>query len=82
MANRRQVDIEALIREETPVTEAIRLGSLEAMKQYVRAGESMISWRDGKIVRIPPEELMKILEKEGIKINSPLFGAPADNDRA
>jgi hypothetical protein len=62
MSNSRKVHIEALIEEETPVTEAIRLGSIEAMKQYIRAGESMVSWQDGKIVMIPPEKLTEMLE--------------------
>lgn len=67
MSNSRQVDIEALIKEETPVTEAIRRGSIEAMKQYVRAGESMVSWQDGKVVMIPPEKLAEMLEDAGVK---------------
>lgn len=62
MSNSRQIDIEALIKEETPVTEAIRLGSIEAIKQYIHAGESMVSWQDGKVVMIPPEKLMEMLE--------------------
>ena len=58
----RKVDIEALIEEEAPVTEAIRRGSIEAMKQYIRAGESMVSWQDGKVIMIPPEKLVEMLE--------------------
>lgn len=61
MSDERKVDIEALIEEETPITEAIRRGSVEAMKQYIRAGESMVSWKDGKIVMLPPEKLMEML---------------------
>lgn len=67
MSNSMQVNIEALIEEETPVTEAIRRGSIEAMKQYIRAGESMVSWQDGKVVMIPPEKLAGMLEVSGIK---------------
>lgn len=67
MDNDRQVDIDALIEEETPVTEAIRRGSIEAMKLYIRAGESMVSWQDGKIVMIPPEKLAEMLEDAGVK---------------
>lgn len=67
MSNSRQVDIEALIEEETPVTEAIRLGGIEAMKQYIRAGEPMVSWQDGKVVMIPPEKLAEMLEDARLK---------------
>lgn len=67
MSDSRQVDIEALIEEETPVTEAIRRGSIEAMKQYIRAGESMVSWQDGKVVMIPPEKLAEMLEDAEVK---------------
>ena len=67
MSDSRQVDIESLIKEETPVTEAIRCGSVEAMKQYIRAGESMVSWQDGKVVMIPPEKLAEMLEDAGLK---------------
>ncbi len=62
MSTGKQVDIEALIKEEAPVTEAIRLGCIEAMKQYIRAGEPMVSWQDGKVVMIPPEKLAEMLE--------------------
>lgn len=59
---KREVDIEALFRSDA-VGAAIRRGALEAMRQHIRAGESMVSWEDGKVVHIPPEELKKILAK-------------------
>lgn len=46
------------------ITKAIHKGTLEAMKQYIQAGQSMVSWKDGKVVMVPPEELKKILEAE------------------
>ena len=61
LANKASVDIEALISDDSQVMEAIRKGSREAMKQYIRADESMVSWKDGKIVMIPPEELKRML---------------------
>jgi hypothetical protein len=67
MDSRKKPDIEALIREVTPVTEAIRRGSLAAMKRHIQAGVPMVAFRDGKIVDIPPEELAEMLasaEKE------------------
>lgn len=57
-------NIGALLEQGEPVTEAIRRGSREAMKQYIRAGESMVSWKDGQVVMIPPEELQRMLDAE------------------
>ncbi len=61
MTAKREVDISALIEQGDAVREAVRRGGLEAMKMYIRAGESMVSWKDGKVVRIPPAELEKML---------------------
>ena len=63
MTAKREVDISALIEQGDAVLEAVRRGGLEAMKMYIRAGESMVSWKDGKVVRIPPAELEKMLAK-------------------
>jgi hypothetical protein len=55
-------DIEALLEQTELITEAIRQGGREAMKQYIQAGQPMISWKDGRIVKIYPRELEKILQ--------------------
>ena len=46
------------------VAEAICQGGREAMKQYIRAGQPMVSWQDGEIVKIPPAELQKMLDND------------------
>lgn len=61
MSKREPVDIDALMADGTQIMEAICRGSREAMKQYIQAGESMVSWKDGKVVMIPPEELQRML---------------------
>lgn len=63
MDNKKVVDIAALIKQGGPVCEAVRRGSLEAMKEYIRAGESMVSWKDGLVICIPPKELRKMFEE-------------------
>lgn len=60
-SNAKTVDIDALIKAGKPVKDAIRRGGIEAMKQYIRAGESMVSWHDGQMVMISPEELKAML---------------------
>jgi hypothetical protein len=61
MSGKKDIDIDALIRERTPVTEAIRRGGLAAMKRHIQAGLPMVSYRDGQVVHIPPEELIEML---------------------
>ncbi len=65
MTVKREVDISALWQQGGGVRDAIRRGGLEAMKMYIRAGESMVSWKDGKVVFIPPAELEKMLAEAG-----------------
>jgi hypothetical protein len=62
MAMASKKDIGDLLEQNDLITEAIRKGGREAMKQYILAGQSMVSWKDGKIVKIPPEELQKMLD--------------------
>ncbi|MDR1044153.1 MAG: hypothetical protein LBP33_03420 [Candidatus Adiutrix sp.] len=64
MSDRKPVDIDDLIINDEPITEAIRQGAREAMKRHIMAGVPMASWADGKVVEIQPDELMKML-KEG-----------------
>ena len=61
MSGKKDIDIDALIRERTPVTEAIRRGGLAAMKRHMQAGLPMVSYIDGQVVHIPPEELIEML---------------------
>ena len=63
MAKREPVDIEALIAQRTPILEAIRKGAREAMKRHIAGGVPMVSWKDGKVIEIPVEELAAMLAK-------------------
>jgi hypothetical protein len=62
VANKRKVDISAMIEQREPILEAIRRGGLEAMKRHVQAGVPMAGHKDGRVIRIPPEELAEILK--------------------
>lgn len=61
MTEKREVDIAALFRDANVIRDAVRRAGLDAMRQYINAGKSMVSWKDGKVVHIPPEELKKML---------------------
>lgn len=58
---KKNVDITALFEQGDAVRDAIRRGAMEAAKMYIHAGEPMVSWEDGKVIHIPPEELKLML---------------------
>ncbi len=47
------------------VREALWRGVQQAIREHKRDGRPMVSWRDGKVVWVPPEELPEI-EAEGV----------------
>ena len=63
-ANNNSKHIEEVLDHPELITEAIRKGAREAMKQYIAADQPMVSWKDGKIVKIPPHELKKMLKAD------------------
>jgi hypothetical protein len=64
MADKKTVDIDDLIINDEPIAEAIRQGAREAMKRHIMAGVPMISWADGKLVEISPDELAEMLKED------------------
>jgi hypothetical protein len=50
-------DIEVLFREGTPIDKALKQAVREAMIRHKKEGNSVVSWQDGKIVRIKPEDI-------------------------
>ncbi|MGL4942447.1 MAG: hypothetical protein ACRC46_04565 [Thermoguttaceae bacterium] len=54
-------DLAELLRDDKLILNAIRLGSLEAMKRHIAGGVPMVSMKDGEIVYIQPDELKRIL---------------------
>lgn len=63
MPAKKSVDIDDLIINDEPITEAIRQGAREAMKRHIMAGVPMVSWADGQVVEIQPDELIKMLNE-------------------
>jgi hypothetical protein len=50
-------DIEALMIEGTAIDQAISEGVRDALLFHKRMGNPIATWRDGKVVWIPPEEI-------------------------
>ena len=63
-ANNNSKHIEEVLDHPELIAEAISKGVREAMKQYIAADQPMISRKDGKIIKIPPHELKKMLEAD------------------
>jgi len=66
MADKKHIDIDALITNEAVVTEALRKGAREAMKKHIAAGVPMVSWDDGKVIEIYTEKLAVMLQKNDL----------------
>ena len=64
MSDKKQIDIDALITNEAIVTEALRKGAREAMKKHIAAGVPMVSWENGKVIKISTERLAELLGDE------------------
>jgi hypothetical protein len=64
MPEKKPVDIDDLIVNDEPITEAIRRGAREAMKRHIMAGVPMVSWADGKVLEISPDELARMLSED------------------
>lgn len=48
-----------LRRESLEIERAMREAVHEAVLQHYRLGLPMVEWRDGKIVWVPPEQLLR-----------------------
>jgi hypothetical protein len=44
--------------DDAQVDRAMRRAVAEALKEHKRKGHSVVIWRDGKVVRVPPEEII------------------------
>jgi hypothetical protein len=57
MIRRARPNISELIAARAPVDEALACGIRDAMLRHKRLGESVVGWRDGQAVLIPPEQI-------------------------
>lgn len=57
MISKPKKDIHDLFLEGTPIDKALRQGVRDALIRHKKLGNSIVVWRDGKIVHIPPDEI-------------------------
>jgi hypothetical protein len=53
-----EVDVEGICREGTQIDQAIERGAREARLKHKQLGVPLVVWQDGKVVEIPPEEIV------------------------
>ncbi|HYE19266.1 MAG TPA: hypothetical protein VEA69_12525 [Tepidisphaeraceae bacterium] len=49
--------ISEVFDERVPIVDAIKAGVADALRRHKLLGESIAVWRDGQVVRVPPEEI-------------------------
>lgn len=54
---------ERMLVEGSVVDQAVKQGVRDALWRHVKLGESVVQWRDGRVVEIGPEELRRQLEE-------------------
>jgi hypothetical protein len=52
------VDVGKLLSDPQRVTDAVRQAGRDARLKHKQLGVPLVIWRDGKIVEIPPEEIL------------------------
>ena len=50
-------DIDRIFREGVLIDRALAVGVRDALLRHKRLGESIVVWRDGRVVWVPPEEI-------------------------
>jgi hypothetical protein len=58
MIEQSPVDIDKLFEEGTAIDEAIAEAGRDARLKHKQLGVPLVVWRDGKVVEIPPEEII------------------------
>lgn len=58
MPPRRTKDIEKLLGDDAVMTAALAKGVRAALLRHKQAGNPIVVWRDGKVVWVPPEEIV------------------------
>ena len=57
MPTKKTKDVAKIFAEGTAIDWALRKAVREALLRHKKLGQSVVVWRDGKVVRVPPEEI-------------------------
>jgi len=63
MIQREEPDRHAILRDPARIEAAFRAAAREAILRHKALGESIVIWRDGRVVTVPPEEIDAELER-------------------
>jgi hypothetical protein len=69
--------IHELFADRDLITAALNRGAREALMRHARDGHPVATWRDGKVVWVPAEELLAQFPDDA----PPRNGAPPKNDQ-
>jgi hypothetical protein len=59
---RKKIDIDALFEEGTPIDQAINAAVKNAVDRHKKLSQSIVVWRDGKVLIIDPKDIDKELK--------------------
>ncbi|MCY2960165.1 MAG: hypothetical protein NTY35_08365 [Planctomycetota bacterium] len=57
MIHKPEPDRHALLRDMAGITAAFQAAARDALERHKKLGESIVIWRDGRVVEVPPEEI-------------------------
>ena len=62
MIHKREPDRHALLRDPQAIASAFQRGVRAALLRHKALGESIVIWRDGRVVEVPPDQIDAELE--------------------
>ena len=65
------VGIDELFNDRAAIERAIREGVRAALLRHHKLGQAIVIYRDGKVVRVPPEEIPAEVERSGNVADAP-----------
>ncbi len=65
MNTEKEIDITAILKDRPRVQKALRDAVQKAIRTHKLMGVPIVVWKDGKVVEIPPEEIVLYDESNG-----------------
>ncbi len=63
MIQKSEPDRPALLRDMAGITAAFQAAARHALERHKKLGESIVIWRDGRVVEVPPDEIDAEIER-------------------